>query len=74
LQEYIGWPSTSSFKNYIQKSYENTDVCIEDINRAEFIYGPAVPLSQGKMTRPTALPRVMEKRLVALPAPIEEFH
>jgi len=48
LQEYIGWPSTSSFKNYIQKNLiKNTDVCIEDINRAEFIYGPAVPLLQG---------------------------
>jgi len=75
LQEYIGWPSTISFKNYVQKHLiKNTDVCIEDINRAEFIYGPAAPLLQGKMTRPTALPRVMGKRLVTLPAPIEKFH
>jgi len=61
-------------KIIFKKSIKNTDVCIEDVNRAEFIYGPAVPLLQGKMTRPTALPRVMGKHLVALPAPIEDFH
>ena len=52
LQQLIGWPSTATYKTCITNNLiHNTKVNVDDINRAETIYGPALPLLQGKMTR-----------------------
>lgn len=52
LQGYIGWPSTADFKQYINQGHIlNCPVISDDVNRAEAIYGPLVPLLKGKTTR-----------------------
>ena len=45
MQQLIGQPSTTTFKKIIQKNLVcNSKVTVDDINRAELIYGPATPL------------------------------
>ena len=52
LQAILGWPSTTDFKSAVASNFiKNSPVTINDIDRAEFIYGPALPTLQGKMTR-----------------------
>ena len=52
LQRDIGWPSTAQFKYYISKQLiNNSPITADDINRAEYIFGPAKPLLEGKKTR-----------------------
>jgi len=52
LQHEIGWPSTSTYKKIIGRNQiRNTNVTVDDINRAELIYGEAAPLIDGKMVR-----------------------
>ena len=52
LQRDIGWPSTEYFKQYIKKQLlNNCNVTVDDINRADIIYGPAKPTLEGKMIR-----------------------
>ena len=52
LQAQIGWPSTTQFLSILaSNSIRNCSVTIDDVNRALHIFGPPVPLLQGKMTR-----------------------
>ena len=54
LQAALGWPSTSTFLRIINNNLiHNSTVTIDDIKRAEHIYGVAVPLLQGQMVRTT---------------------
>jgi hypothetical protein len=73
LQQTIGWPSTSTFKTIIKHNLiRNSSVTIDDINRAELIYGTATPLLQGKMTR--IHPPQAKITKIPLPLPISENH
>jgi hypothetical protein len=73
MQQIIGWPSTTTFKKIIQKNLVcNSTITIDDINRAELLYGTATPLLQGKMTR-VHPPQVKIKR-IPLPLPIATHH
>ena len=52
LQEQLAWPGTQTLKTYIKHSLiNNNSVTIEDIDRANDIYGPAEHLLSGKMKR-----------------------
>ena len=54
LQSTLAWLSTQTMKHIIAtNSVKNSPVTINDIDRAEFIYGPAMTILQGKMTRDT---------------------
>ena len=56
-QGLIGWPSTESYKNIVKLNLlDNSPITVDDINRAEQIYGPAIPTLKGKMTRPKPKP------------------
>ena len=73
MQQIIGWPSTTTFKKIVKKNLTcNSKVTIDDINRAELIYGPATPLLQGKMTR-VHPPQIKIER-IPLPLPIATHH
>ena len=51
-QEAIGWPSSDYYKYIIKENLlTNTDITLDDIERAQHIYGPEKPLLQGAMTR-----------------------
>ena len=52
LQQYLHYPSTGTLKNYLNNNIiNNCQIKADDINRAEIIYGSAVPYIQGHMTR-----------------------
>ncbi len=74
LQAHIGWPSTSDLKMYIKNNHLiNCKVTVDDVNRAEAIYGPQIPMLRGKMVRQiqrefTSVPRV------ELPSPLLKRH
>ena len=52
LQALMGWPSESTFRRLISDSQVlNCDVTLDDVIRANDIYGTARPLLQGKMKR-----------------------
>ena len=74
LQDNISWPSTEDYKHYISSNQlRNCTVTIDDVTRAEAIYGPQVPILKGKMVRRrpehfTSIPRVQ------IPAPLLEHH
>ena len=73
LQQMIGWPSASHFKSIVKKQLlQNCNVTVDDINRADIIYGPARPLLQGKMTRLHPPSTKIER--IPLPLPIQEHH
>ena len=74
LMQYVGWPSLADFKKYISSNLiHNANVTVDDVNRAEFIYGQAPPLIQGKMTRQVPTP-AHQQHLLPLPPPIAEHH
>ena len=64
LQSQLAWPSTSDFKTYVRDNLLlNCPITIEDISRAEAIYGPQVPILRGKKVRRslnefTSMPRI----------------
>ena len=73
LQETIGWPSNSTYKFLINNNHiNNCPVTVDDVNRATFIYGPAVPLLKGKMTRKH--PRPPNLQYTPLPSQILHQH
>ena len=52
LQAQIRWPSTEHFKHIVNNNLlVNCTVTADDISCAEAIYGPSVPILQGKMIR-----------------------
>ena len=54
VQEELGWPGVAALKTYIKHNLvHNSPVTIEDVSRAETIFGPAPPIIKGKMTRST---------------------
>ena len=72
-QQEINWPSTSDFKYYVSKNcIRNSPVTLDDINRAEVIYGPAKPLLEGKMVRRRPPKHRIER--VPLPLAISTHH
>ena len=73
LQRDIGWPSTAQYKYYISKQLiNNSPITVDDINRAEYIFGPAKPLLEGKMTRVS--PQACKIQRIPLPLPMLEIH
>ena len=72
-QEHIGWPS-DTFYAYILKNnlLINSEVTIDDHNRALHIFGPAKPLLQGEMVRMKPTSNKIEK--IPLPLPISQHH
>ena len=72
LQEIIGWPGTSTFKEYISlNSINNCPITVDDVKRAEHIFGPPLPLLKGA-TRPHS--RMHNVTRVPLPAEIASKH
>ena len=52
LQANLGWPSDANLKDYVNYGQIiNCPIAAEDINRANVIYGPQVPLLKGKTVR-----------------------
>ena len=72
-QEQLGWPSTSKFKRIIKNNLiNNSPITIDDINRAEMIFGTPKPLLKGTMIRHVPITNKVSK--VALPIQIAERH
>ena len=46
-QDILYFPGTSTLKTY----FNNSTVTVDDVNRAEILYGPSIPNVQGQMTR-----------------------
>ena len=52
MQQYLHYPSIGILKGYVNNNLiNNCEITADDINRSEIIYGPAVPYTQGHMTR-----------------------
>jgi hypothetical protein len=74
LQSKIGWPSNSGFKTIIRNNLLiNSGITVDDVNRAELIFGIPTPLLKGKMTRSNPISNQAIKR-VPLPLPIQQEH
>ena len=72
-QEELGWPSATFYKHIIKENLlTNTEVTIDDVHRADHIFGPAKPLLQGTMTRQKPTTNKIEK--IPLPLPISTHH
>ena len=72
-QEALGWPSDDYYKYIIKENLiTNTEVTLDDVQRAQHIYGPAKPLLQGAMTRLKPTNNKIEK--IPLPLPISNQH
>jgi len=68
-QSLLGWPATGAFIGYLKRNLiENCDVSIQDIERAEEIYGTPRPILEGKMKRVSP---VMHPKTMALQVPYE---
>ena len=73
LQSVLAWPSIKDFKHLVaSNAIKNSPVTIDDIDRAEHIYGPALPTLQGKMTRSS--PKTKPTVFVPVPLDIFEHH
>ena len=74
LQGRLGWPSDQLFKEAIRDNLVmNADITVDDINRAEAIYGKSVPLIKGKMVRKRT-EHLSNVTRVQIPAPLFEHH
>ena len=52
LKQLVGWPSTQTIKEAIQNNQiRNFPITTDDISRAEAIYGPQIPIIQGRSIR-----------------------
>ena len=70
----IACPGINSYKSYVANNLlKNPSFTVDDINQAETIYGPAIPLLQSKMTRPTPPVPQLHKR-VPLPLLVSKHH
>ena len=74
LQSRIGWPSDSDYKNIIMTN-QVTDCSTtpDNIVTGNAIYGPMVPILQGKMVRKKNQHKAQIER-VAIPSPILKSH
>ena len=52
LQQKLGWPSIEQFRHIIAHNLvRNSHINVDDIDRAQYLFGTPTPLLQGKMTR-----------------------
>ena len=52
LQEYLHFPGTTTYKNYVSSNLlNNCPITTDDVSRAEAIYGPPVPYLKGHTIR-----------------------
>ena len=73
LQESIGWPSTQFFKEILINNYiKNSSITSTDVNNAEDIFGPPLPLLKGNKTRKR--PQAHTPYKTPLPLDIKERH
>ena len=73
LQQLIGWPSTTTFKRIVaQNMLRNCPITVDDILRAEAIFGKPTPLCKGKMTKISSSTIKLQK--IPLPLPISQYH
>jgi hypothetical protein len=69
LQATVGHPSTNDLKNIIKANLiANCPVTTSDIDRAEQIYGPSVPILKGKTVR--RAPKAVMSDYIAVPPEI----
>ena len=67
-QVLLGWTETSSFKTYVNNNLIlNCNITVNDINRAEHIYGGAKPTIRGKTRKKK--PKV-HSRIIKIPLPL----
>ena len=73
LQQELGWPSVDQFRQIVANNQiRNSSITVDDIDRAQFIYGTPTPLLQGKMVRsPNPKERVPR---VSIPPAILTYH
>ena len=68
-QGNIGWPSDKFYRHIIKENLiNNAEITIEDVHRAEHIFGPAKPLLQGAMVR--SRPQANKIQKITLPIAI----
>ena len=73
VKQEISFPITSHFKDKVSKKLlRNYKVTVEDISRAELIYGSLTPILQGKTTRIKTKGSKIER--IPLPLPISKHH
>ena len=73
-QRIMHYPSDATFKQVVtQNTVKNCNFTVDDINRANVIYGPPIPVLQGKMTW-THPDRLEDIKRVDLPDYIREHH
>ena len=73
LQSQIGWPSTQAFIKYVNNNLiNNSGITGDDINRAQIIYGPPIPILKGKMKR--IKPESKNITRIPLPPPVLKHH
>jgi hypothetical protein len=74
LQQLLNWPSTQKFKEILAgNQLRNCDVTVDDVNRADAIYGPAVAILKGKTVRRRP-EHTQHRARVQIPAPILQQH
>ena len=73
LYQVLGRPSIEDFKHIVKfRMIENNPVTLQDIQRAETIYGPDIGSLKGKTTRKAPSPIV--KSIVAVPETLLQDH
>ena len=74
LQARIGWPSKPTFIRIVTTNQiQDCPITSDNIQVGEAIYGPLVPILQGKMVRQSPRYSATVER-IPLPAPIAEHH
>ena len=74
LQQLVGWPSTQTLKEAIQKNQIiNCPITTDGIIRAEAIYGPQIPIIKGKAIRRSSDHYNTTPR-IPLPPPMAKHH
>ena len=74
LQRYYCWPGTEELIGYLKENLiKNSAVTCEDVSRRDTIYGPPVPMLEGKMVRTNPMAHAKIKR-VPVPSLIAEHY